>query len=63
MIYLYSIENCSACEKLKAHYIKNNIKFEERSGDRMKNPEDEIDILALCEASNTNMTFPVVVEK
>ena len=26
-------------------------------------PEDEIDIEALVEASNTNLSFPVVIEK
>ena len=60
---MWSVELCPRCEKLKEHYTKHKIKFEERSGDRLKNPEDEIDLEALCEASNTNMIFPVVIEK
>lgn len=63
MLYLYSVESCPKCIKLKEHYAKHNIKFEERSGDRLKNPEDEIDLEALVEASSTNMSFPVVIER
>ena len=61
MLYLYSMENCPKCEKLKAKFNKEGITFEERSSDRIKKPEDEIDQEALIEASMNNMEMPVVV--
>lgn len=61
MVYLYSMENCPKCEALKSKLNKEGIKFEERSSDRIKKPEDAIDQEALVEASINNMEMPVIV--
>lgn len=62
MLYVYTSSNCPKCDKIKAKLKANNSLFEERSADRIKSPQDEIDREALIEASFTNMSLPVVVE-
>lgn len=59
--YIYTMENCPNCVKLKEKYKKEGIEFEERSADRIKVQQDDIDKEALIEASMNNMTLPVVV--
>ena len=62
MLYIYTSENCPNCEKQKKDWKENNVVFEERNADRMKNPIDEIDREALINASMNNMELPVIVE-
>lgn len=62
MKYIYTSPDCPNCETLKNSYKKNNTNFEERSSDRIKNPQDFIDQEALIQASLQNMTLPVEIE-
>jgi len=62
MIYIYTVENCGNCSKLKLEYYRNGTKYEERNAERIKSPHDEIDQEALILASMQNMTLPVIVE-
>lgn len=62
MIYIYSSDLCPKCEKAKNDYETRNIPYTERSADRIKAPEDEIDRDALIQASLQNMELPVIVE-
>lgn len=62
MIYIYSSDLCPKCEAAKNKYAAQNIPYEERSADRIKAPEDEIDRDALIQASLQNMELPVIVE-
>ena len=43
MKYIYTSPDCPNCETLKNSYKKNKNNFEERSSDRIKNPQDFID--------------------
>jgi arsenate reductase-like glutaredoxin family protein len=43
MIYIYSKEMCGACMNRKEELNKQGIEFEERGGQRILEPEDEID--------------------
>lgn len=43
MIYLYSKPMCGACVERKNQLVHDNTPFEERSGNRILEPEDEID--------------------
>lgn len=62
MIYVYTAPNCPRCNTVKAKLKANNSIFEERSADRIKSPQDEIDREAMVEASFINMQLPIVVE-
>ena len=62
MKYIYTSKDCLKCVLLKAEYVKNNIPFEERDAERIKNHQDEIDREALVVASMQNMELPVEVE-
>ena len=62
MLYVYTSPNCSRCSNVKAKLKANNSIFEERSADRIKSPQDEIDREALIEASCVNMQLPIVIE-
>lgn len=63
MKYLYTSDNCPACVAKKEFYKALNVPFEERSADKIKAPEDDIDQEALVQASFQNMELPVEVEK
>ena len=62
MKYIYTAEACPKCESLKKKYKANGVRYEERSADRIKQPEDEIDREALVQASMQNMELPVEVD-
>lgn len=62
MIYIYTTNDCPKCTKIKNKLENDNISFEERSADRIKNPMDEIDAEAMIEASMNNMQLPIVIE-
>ncbi len=62
MKFIYTSEDCPKCEKLKKKYKAEGVRFEERSADRIKQPEDEVDREALVQASMQNMELPVEVE-
>lgn len=62
MKYIYTVNNCPLCENLKKKYKEFEIQFIERTADRIKTPEDDIDREALIQASTQNMTLPVVVD-
>jgi arsenate reductase-like glutaredoxin family protein len=62
MIFIFTAENCTLCEKQKEAYKQNGTVYTERSADRLKSPEDDIDREALIEASMNNMALPVIVE-
>lgn len=62
MIYIYTADNCPKCESLKKRYNDAGINFVERSAERIKLPEDEIDREAIVQASMNNMELPVEVE-
>lgn len=59
--YIYTSENCPKCHKQIAEWKSQGIQFEERSADRIKILEDEIDREALIQASMQNMELPVIV--
>jgi len=61
MIYLYTAEGCSKCKAQKVEWDKAGIAYEERSAERIKNPQDEFDKEALVQASIQNMELPVIV--
>lgn len=62
MKYIYTAEDCPKCEVLKKRYKTEGVRFEERSANRIKQPEDEIDREALVQASMQNMELPVEVD-
>lgn len=62
MKYLYTSNQCPKCDTLKKRYDEFGIIYIERIADRMKAPEDDIDIQALVQASTQNMALPVEVE-
>lgn len=62
MIYVYTTPNCLRCDNVKAKLKANKSIFEERSSDRIKSPQDEIDREAMIEASFINMQLPIVIE-
>ncbi len=62
MKYIYTSTECPKCDKLKKKYKTDGVQFVERSADRIKQPEDEIDREALVQASMQNMELPVEVE-
>ena len=62
LIYIFTAENCPKCDVLKIQLKEGDDAYIERSADRLKNPEDAIDIEALIVASMQNMTLPVIVE-
>lgn len=62
MKYIYTSNQCPKCDDLKKRYNESGIVFIERIAERMKAPEDDIDIQALIQASMQNMTLPVEVE-
>lgn len=47
---------------LKIQLKERGYAYVERSADRIKNPQDEIDKEALIEASMSNMDLPVIVK-
>lgn len=61
MKYLFTSKNCPSCVALKARYASQGIAYEERDAERMKNPEDAIDLEALVVGSLQNMELPVEV--
>lgn len=61
MTYVYTSENCPKCIELKKAYDENGIAYIERSADRVKSPQDEIDREALIQGSMQNMELPIVV--
>ena len=62
MKYIYTSNQCPKCTNLKDGYNRFGILFVERPADRIKSPEDDIDIQALIQASMQNMQLPVEVE-
>lgn len=62
MKYIYTSNECPKCDNLKKRYNEFGIPFVERIADRMKAPQDNIDIEALIVASMQNMALPVEVE-
>ncbi|MDE1890727.1 MAG: hypothetical protein KGI30_10845 [Planctomycetota bacterium] len=62
MKYIYTAEDCPKCESLKKKYKTEGVRFVERSANRIKQPEDEIDQEALVQASMQNMELPVEVD-
>ena len=62
MIYIYTSETCPKCDVLKTRLKEKGSPYIERSADRLKNPVDEIDQMALVEGSMNNMTLPVLIE-
>lgn len=62
MKYIYTSNECPKCDALKKRYNEFGIVYIERIADRMKAPEDDIDIQALVQASMQNMMLPVEVE-
>lgn len=60
--YIYTSNECPKCEAMKKLYNEKGIAFTERSADRIKAPEDNIDLEALIQASIQNMELPVVVD-
>ena len=63
MIYIYTSENCPKCDALKRQLKeRGNNMYIERPADRLKNPQDEIDQMALVESAMGNMELPVMVE-
>ena len=62
MKYIYTAEDCPKCDSLKKKYKANGVRYEERSANRIKQPEDEIDREALVQASMQNMELPVEVD-
>ncbi|MDP2683612.1 MAG: hypothetical protein Q8P20_01020 [bacterium] len=62
MIYVYTNATCPKCDVLKIQLKERGDAYIERSADRLKNPQDEIDREALIEASMQNMTLPVMIE-
>ena len=62
MKYVYTAPDCPKCESLKRKYKAEGVRFVERSADRIKQPEDDIDRDALVQASMQNMELPVEVD-
>jgi len=62
MRYIYTAHDCPKCESLKEKYRTEGVRFVERSADRIKQPEDDIDREALVQASLQNMELPVEIE-
>jgi len=62
LIYIFTSENCPRCDVLKIQLKERGYAYVERSADRIKNPQDEIDKEALIEASMSNMDLPVIVK-
>jgi len=62
MLYLFTAENCPKCEVLKKQLKEKGTPYTERSAERLKSPEDEIDKEALIEGSMGNMELPILVE-
>ncbi|MDP2683609.1 MAG: hypothetical protein Q8P20_01005 [bacterium] len=60
MIYIYTSENCPKCDVLKIQLKERGDAYIERSADRLKNPEDIIDQMALVEAAMGNNELPAV---
>tara|TARA_B100002003_G_C13674631_1_gene341349 strand:+ start:201 stop:410 length:210 start_codon:yes stop_codon:yes gene_type:complete len=64
MKYIYTAPDCPRCHDLMKHYDDENIKYEERSSDRLKAPDerrDQIDVEAFVQLSMQNMVLPVEV--
>lgn len=62
MKYIYTSSQCPKCDELKKKYNEFGIAYIERMSDRMKAPEDDIDIQALVQASMQNLALPVIIE-
>ena len=65
MKYIYTTANCTRCNNLKKHYLKEGIEFIERDITRLKNPiveYDDIDIDAQAQLSMQSMLLPIEVE-
>ena len=62
MKYVYTADNCPKCTTLKNKLKSEGTPYEERSADRIKNPQDKIDQEALINGSIQNMELPIVVE-
>ncbi len=65
MKYIYSVEDCPRCEKLKNKYKESKTYFSERRGDRLANDPrmyDTIDKEAYIQLQMQNLTFPVEVD-
>lgn len=65
MIYLYSKEFCSACEKRKVELMEGAGQFIMRDADRLDNDPrifDEADKEAFLKLQMQNLTFPVEVD-
>ncbi len=64
-IYIYTMEECPACDKLKKDLKEAHITFQERKGDRLNlDPRifDDIDREAFLALQMQNLKFPVRVE-
>ena len=64
-VYIYTMEECPACDKLKKGLKEANIPFSERKGDRLSlDPRifDDIDREAFLALQMQNLKFPVRVE-
>ena len=62
MLYIYTTEDCPRCITQKAMWTELGIKYVERSANRLKAFEDDIDKEALVVASTQNMELPVIVD-
>lgn len=60
--YIYTAEDCPKCIALKQRYKNAGIGFIERSSERIKLPNDNIDREAFVQASMQNMELPVEVD-
>ncbi len=63
--YIYSVEDCPKCEKLKDKYKNGRVSFIERRGDRLANDPrifDLIDKEAFLQLQMQNLTFPVDID-
>lgn len=65
MKYIYTLDNCPKCVKLKEMYDSQGIEYTERDGGRLKTPaadQDNIDKDAFVQLSMQNMVFPIEVD-
>jgi hypothetical protein len=63
--YIYSLPMCSACVALKEKHKKEGVKFVERDGTRLTDPNkdwDEIDEEGRVQLAIQNDTFPVEID-
>jgi hypothetical protein len=60
--YVYSMEDCPKCDRLKQDLRGNHTSFTERNGERLKEDPrllDDIDKQAFLQLQMQNLTFPI----